>query len=376
MGSKPNVLILTDWFVPGYKAGGPIQSVHNMVKALEGKISFSIITGDRDLLEDQPYRGIEVDRWSQSADYRVYYASAKGLAGILKTELGDPRYDRIYLNSFFSLHFSIKPLIRLWRRRALYKVVLAPRGMLGTGALSVKPFKKKVFIQVYKMLGIPRQVHFHATDITEATDIQKAVGNHLRLSVISNFPVQISGHEKRPSPRIPVKLLYASRISPKKNALFLLQVIHNTNMPDYRLDLYGAADDPAYFDKCRQFIETNDRISWHGAVSPVELYAVLQKADFFVLPTLNENFGHAIIEALAHGTPVIISDQTPWSDLESFGAGWVIPLADKARWKKVIEETARIPDRDYKRMSASAIEYVKRKFDFEEMRTQYLELFS
>ena len=52
--------------------------------------------------------------------------------------------------------------------------------------------------------------------------------------------------------------------------------------------------------------------------------------------TSGENFGHAIIEALACGCPVIISDQTPWNDLESFGAGWVIPLDDEKRWKSVI----------------------------------------
>jgi len=375
MGSKPKVLILTDWFVPGFKAGGPIQSVNNLVKALESKLDFSVITSDRDLLEKQAYPVIKSDLWLRSSDHRIYYASPEGLSSILKHELTGASHDWIYTNSFFSWRFTIKPLLLLWRHHALHKVILAPRGMLGAGALSVKPFKKKMFIQLFRLLGITKRIQFHATDASEAIAIQNAIGSEARITVISNFPVQISNQEKPGSARNPVKLVYASRLSPKKNPLYLLKILQDIKGLNYRLDLYGTVDDHAYFEKCQKLIEANDRMHWHPAVSPTELYAILRQADFFVLPTLNENFGHAIIEALAHGTPVIISDQTPWNDLESFGAGWVIPLSDATTWKKTLEQTAQLSERDYKRMSASAVEYVKRKFDFEEIRTQYLELF-
>lgn len=58
----------------------------------------------------------------------------------------------------------------------------------------------------------------------------------------------------------------------------------------------------------------------------------------FLFPTLGENYGHVIFEALAAGCPVIVSDQTPWQDLEKREVGWVIPLADQQRYCQVIEQ--------------------------------------
>jgi glycosyltransferase involved in cell wall biosynthesis len=54
------------------------------------------------------------------------------------------------------------------------------------------------------------------------------------------------------------------------------------------------------------------------------------------LPTLNENFGHAIVEALGAGCPVLISDQTAWRHLEQSGGGWDVPLDRHDRFGEII----------------------------------------
>lgn len=374
MRSKPEVLVLTDWFVPGYKAGGPIQSVSKLVNELEDNIDFSVITGDRDLMEKTTYSGVPIDSWVGVSNHRRYYSSDRNLPHLMKSELEKP-YDFVYMNSFFSSRFTIKPLFRLWKAKMLQKVVLAPRGMLGAGALSIKPLKKRVFITLFKMFGVDKKLRFHATDLSEAVDIQKVFGPRNNIIIVSNFPVQLSTNTKEVTPRKPLKLVYASRFSPKKNPLFILNLLPEIKGLDYQFALYGTVDDPIYFDKCRKMMEQDKHTRWHEALPPPDLYKILRQSHFFVLPTLNENFGHAIIEALAHGTPVIISDQTPWNDLETFGAGWVIPLSDKERWKKTIRLAADLSDGHYQQMCERAIEYVKRKFDFSNIKEQYLNLF-
>jgi glycosyltransferase involved in cell wall biosynthesis len=58
----------------------------------------------------------------------------------------------------------------------------------------------------------------------------------------------------------------------------------------------------------------------------MDYFYVCQEFDYFVLPTKGENFGHAIFEAMAVGCPVLISDQTPWTNLEQKNAGFDLPL--------------------------------------------------
>lgn len=368
---KPRILILTDWFLPGYKAGGPIQSVKNLCEVIGGEVNIDIICGDRDLGDILPYDGVVLNQWIQREKYRVMYARPQDPTS-MNTALADD-YDRIYLNSFFSVAFTIRPLWRLRSMKKLSKVILAPRGMLGAGALQLKPTKKQLFIKAFKLLGLHKQVCFHSTDASETKDIQSALGKGVELKEIANIPVRA---DFAPKSSITGKghLVFASRISPKKNLHFLLESLHRLNVP-FQLDIYGQPDDQAYFAKCEKLWSALGA-TYHGAVSNESLLDALRNADFFVLPTLNENFGHVIIESLAVGTPVLISDQCPWTDIWDAGAGWVMPLNNPDLWEKCLREAIELDSKTYATMSAAAIRYVEEKLDISNLRHQYLAMFS
>jgi glycosyltransferase involved in cell wall biosynthesis len=80
-------------------------------------------------------------------------------------------------------------------------------------------------------------------------------------------------------------------------------------------------------------------------------------ADLFFLPTLGENFGHAIFEALSSGVPVLISDRTPWQNLASQSAGWSFPLHEPQAFVASIETLAAMtaPKRAALRAGARAL---------------------
>ena len=73
-----------------------------------------------------------------------------------------------------------------------------------------------------------------------------------------------------------------------------------------------------------------------GPIEPNDLYATLKEFDLFVLPTLGENFGQVIWEALASGLPLLISDRTPWRNLTEFNIGWDLNLDNPEEFERVI----------------------------------------
>lgn len=79
--------------------------------------------------------------------------------------------------------------------------------------------------------------------------------------------------------------------------------------------------------------------------------------DLFFLTTLGENYGHAIVEALSAGCPVLISNQTPWNDIASRDAGWAFPLCQPSLFAQKINELIPMDCDNYARYQKGAHEY-------------------
>jgi len=102
--SKPRVLIFVDYYLPGYKAGGPIASVSRMVRNLQHEFQLLVFTRDRDLGDSEPYANIEPDTWTSRDGISVFYASPDRLSSqSLRQVITSTQPNLIYLNSYFSV---------------------------------------------------------------------------------------------------------------------------------------------------------------------------------------------------------------------------------------------------------------------------------
>lgn len=138
-----------------------------------------------------------------------------------------------------------------------------------------------------------------------------------------------------------VRLFFLSRISPKKNLDFALQVLGKVEST-LVFDVYGPIEDKVYWQTCLDLIEklpSNIVVNYCGAVTPDQVADVFSGYDLFFFPTRGENYGHVIAESLSAGTPVLLSDQTPWQTLENDKLGWDLPL-DLELFARKIEEVA------------------------------------
>ena len=154
-------MILVDWYAPGYKAGGPIQSCVNIANALNKYYEIYVLTSDTDHGETKPYPGIEPNRWNEELypGIHVYYARKRALK---KTQVRhlineiNPHY--IYLNHLFSPLFVIYPLWLKWRHKIKGTIILCPRGALHSSALAEKSYKKLPFLLLFKLLRINKRI--------------------------------------------------------------------------------------------------------------------------------------------------------------------------------------------------------------------------
>lgn len=367
------IMFFVDWFEPGYRAGGPIRSCVNLSERLSEKAEILIVTGNTDYNECEPYPDIQPDTWIKRGGKNVWYASPrKRTWSEFRELLVKEKPDVVYLNSMFSTRYTLIPLLLCLFFLPSARIVLAPRGMLAKGALSVKAGKKKVFLKLFRFLPLKR-IMFHATTVSEADDIINAFPKaevYVAPNLVEDRVSEVPHSRKDPGQ---LHLVSIARISPEKNLLFLLKCLASVSN-NVRLTLYGSINDYEYWNKCSAMIRTlpeNISVQHKGPIAPEEISKALKGNDFMILPTLGENFGHVIIESLSAATPVVISDRTPWLDLEQVGCGFVLALEEDA-WIKVLRRIAGLSEQDYIHMSMQARnyanEYVQRKNDINSYR--------
>ena len=345
---RPVILTFTGHYLPGYKAGGPIRTIAAMVDQLGDDFAFHIVTSDRDLGDMVPYPNVLINQWTNIGKARVFYRSPGEIGWrALRDSLRDVRADLVYLNSLFSPVSTLRPLLQ-WRlnRYPSAALLLAPRGELSLGALKGKPLKKKAFLRMARVTGLYSGVVFQASSDHEADDIQRELGNQnimvaLDLSEQGGPLPDIAVHSGADRP---LRAVFLSRISPKKNLLGALQMLKHVRIP-MTYDIYGVIEDKDYWAACEAAIRAlpeHVEARFQRELRPEEVQTVLGKYDMFFFPTLGENYGHVIREALSAGLPTLISDQTPWLDLDAKNAGAALPLHDQDGFLAWIEAFAKL----------------------------------
>lgn len=360
--TKKRILVFIDWYLPGYKAGGPVRSMANMTAHLSDTLDFYIVTRNSEYGEVAPYEGIQPDRWTDLAQgVKVWYCSAgTPSVGLWKRLIKESRCEVVYINGIYSPLFSLLPLLAA-KLLKFKRVIVAPRGMLGRGALEIKAFKKKAFLALVKVAGLYKGVVWHVTAESERLEVQEVIGSIATTVLLPNLAkpayneVGVSTIEKVTGK---LRLCYLSRVSRKKNLLYALDVISTLDpklVVDY--DIYGPIDDKVYWERCQKRIAelpNNINISYNSFVEPDQIFLMFKEYHALFLPTRHENFGHVILESFMAGRPVVISDQTPWRNLTEKQAGWDLPLADQAAFAETLTRLAAMAQDEYDKLCRGA----------------------
>ena len=369
------ILIVMGGYLPGKEYGGPPVSIDNFCTLMEHDNCF-IVTHDHDLSTNKRYLGIDTG-WNDRGNCKVLYLSDSDYSmHSFEKVILEVKPDVIYLQSIFqSCVLSCLYLSKKYK----INVILAPRGELCSGAIKFKKYKKLPYLSLIKHAGLFKEVHFQSTSEEESEAIKQWLSvddSHIhRLDNIPSIPRHAVSHvlkEKGIG-----KFVFISRIHPKKNLLSAINFFSDTKGTAI-FDIYGSVEDETYWNECLQAIKklpNNVKVSYKGLVDHDQIHSVFSQYDAFLFPTLSENYGHVIAESLLVGTPVIISDNTPWSDVSLSNAGWVYPLKDADSYKNAIDLIIDLNNDDYKSISECCNSYIRSKLDLNGLANEYCNVF-
>lgn len=361
---KDRVLVICPHYLPGYKAGGPIKSVSSIVDKLGDEFAFHVVTSASDLGGSERYPGVTLGRWVTVGKAQVLYTDS-GLPGMqdLKAMLAQ-NWSCVYLNGFFATS-TIKVLLALKILRSKVTVLLAPRGEFSPGALQLKRGKKALFLTLAKVVGLYRRVLWHASTELERSEI--AVHFPLRIAhppgpgrcfIAGNLSTHQPAAVAQPLEKQTgtLRVAFLSRVSRKKNLHYALEVL--SQVPGrITFDIWGPLEDEAYWSECQGIIEKAPaglEVMQKGPLASRDVVPTLGGYHLFLFPTLGENFGHVILEAMTAGCALLLSDTTPWRGLREKGYGWDLPLAQPDAFVAALTEAVNWDAAKFEEVTAAA----------------------
>jgi len=321
-----------DYYLPSFKACGPILSVSRIIEMAD-QCEFRVVTRDRDLGDLEQFNNHKPRMITAVGKAQVLYMNTKFKDWRwMRREIKHWRPDAYYVNSAHSPFSALIPLalIKFHLLPKAKKVIIAPRGEFGTGALSMKSRKKSTFKPVIRWL-IPKNVIWHASSPDEVNQIKSWWGNpspaQTQFAVAPDPATKPADHSST-GPINQTVFTFASRIDRMKGLDRANRIIEiaGREIP-FTWSIHGSVTDSGYLREIEEqltqlppSVTVTRKESFNPDVGP----DIFSQATAFVFPTLGENFGHVIAEALSVGCPVFVTANTPWTELILSGGGKVI----------------------------------------------------
>lgn len=372
------VLVIMGRYLPGYKDGGPVRSIKNLVDRLGDEYDFRILTADRDHGDSAPYANIKVRDWNTVGAAKVYYVAPGGFDAETVEKLA-AEAELVYICGCFNDY--ARTTLKLKKQgRIKCRVVIAAMGLFSPGAFHIKYPKKKAYMTLLKGFGYFRGVEWSATSEEEAEDIRREAGKDAVCHLAEDLPRKPENieHVARTDTGS-LRVIFLSRISRKKNLLFAAKVLQQVG-EDITFDIYGNMEDISYWKECEEELKKlpgNVKWAYKGEADAEQVVKIFAGYDVFLFPTMAENYGHVIFEAMAGGCVPIISDKTPWTEEKTEKCGTVLEL-DRGNavkdFAEAVEKYARMTRLEKQETADKCIAF-SRAFRAEEAEEQYRKMF-
>lgn len=369
------ILILTGRYLPGFKDGGPVRSILNLTEWFGDEFDLRIMCLDRDHGDASPYPNIRIREFNEVGKARVWYTPSFNEEDIAMLS-GEA--DVVYCCGPYNDY--ARAAMKLKRDgKIAAPLFVASMGSFSPEAFRIKGFKKKAFVAYMKMSGMFKNIVWSVTSNREEEELKAVVGKDAKCVIAEDLARRGSQEHGAVKEKDKLKMLFLSRISRKKNLIVVPDILRSVDSRyEILIDIYGVPEDREYLDECVEKFKTlPDNIKWEykGELASDAVPKVFADYDAFLFPTLGENYGHVIAEALFAGCVPVISDTTPWLDFEEKGCGYVCSLRDITSFAEKVEKLAAYDETEYSKISDRCHEYINAKNEKASVHSGYRKIF-
>lgn len=337
--------------------GGPSTAVVGMCRALASLgVHVEIVTTDEGQSPPVETHGVICHTFPVHAPHG--YAASWLMARWLQRNL--KRFDLVHIHSLYLFHTFVASRICL---RAGIPYVVRPHGALNAYHFTSRRVRKRVYERLFEIKTLRRASGVHFASSRES---EEACISGLRAFVVAlGATLPDEGWRTPASLSEPYRVLYLGRLAAKKHPEVAIQVVARLRHRGFaaELDLVGPDAD---FTRAQL---VDEAVHWGierfvrvpGRVAGEQKRRLLQQAHLMVLPSEDENFGLAVIEALAAGVPVIVTPGVATSacikrygagvvcdlDPESFAAACAEMLGSASKWLDCSHQARRLASERY-----------------------------
>lgn len=254
--------------------------------------------------------------------------------------------------------------------------VVSTRGMLEPWALNHRRWKKRLAWGLYQRRDLRSAQLIHATADAEAASLAPfRLG--VPVSVVPNgvvVPAELPSSGRAGTTRL---ALFFGRFHPVKGLPLFLEAWASVRPSGWHLRLAGH-DEDGYLQSVLRIIERlglQSQVTVSGPLDGPAKRDALAAADLFVLPSLSENFGMVVGEALAHAVPVLTTTAVPWPQLASNGCGWSVPPTADGLARGLRDATSASPG-ELSQMGLAGRRYVAAEFSWDRIAARMIDIYS
>ena len=243
------------------------------------------------------------------------------------------KYDLIHIHGCWKLNVLFFFILSKFKK---VNLIVSPHGMLDPNSLKQKKFLKFFAWHIYQKYIFLFSNYIIVNSVKEKRNVFRII-KHKNIKVIPHgIKLDNNFKKKRKEKRSNLEFVFFSRIHASKNLIQLINVWTNNNFfKRFNLSIYGEVSDFDYFEILKNKISKINNINYKGSLYKNKIQK-LSEHDVFIFPSLSENFGLVILEALASGLYLILNSNLPWHHLSKKGFATLINFKERTLIREIL----------------------------------------
>jgi glycosyltransferase involved in cell wall biosynthesis len=351
------------------ESGGPAQAIHHFINATAHLHKHEIFTTNEGISSIETELSVRKKSKAEISFFNYSGTHSYKWSGELWQHL-KRNANQIHLMHIHAGFSFISMLTARFCRKNNIPYIYRPLGVFSEYSLSQgNQIMKKTFLPL-EIKNLAGACAVHVTSHQEKRDIE-ALGISGEIISVIPIPLNVSENlQENTKPHHPVRLGFLSRIHPKKNIETLLEACGEFRYGDFVLKMAGNGNQD-YIQKLKEQSEQiGISVDWTGFINKEKKTAFWEDIDWLILPSLHENYGIVVAEALSKGVPVIISDQVEICDLFNGDEVGFITGTDSASLVTALEKVLLMKSGDYLQLSKTAFNWSKSTVSYSAVETQ------